>query len=107
MPAGSAATGWRCHALVPRSAATLPQRPLPKVRQHIARDPKAMQQPPVDAGPGTEFQLVVWTRPGLPWRARIVAADRSEQDFSDPFELARFLSSPRLPRAGRPTSGLR
>lgn len=66
-----------------------------------------MTSPPAERAEGTEFRLVVWTTPGLPWRARVVGADDSERDFANPFELARFLAWPTPPQPGKSGRGLR
>ncbi len=59
-----------------------------------------MTDTPADAGT-IEFRIVVWMAPGESWHARVVApADRTERDFANPFERARFPARPG--RACRP-----
>ena len=66
-----------------------------------------MEQIGTQGDDGLEFRLTVWTGRGTRWHARVVAADATEVEFANPFELARYLAWPGPPAAREPGKGLR
>jgi hypothetical protein len=66
-----------------------------------------MEQIATQGEEGLEFRLTVWTGRGTHWRARVIAADATEVEFANPFELARYVAWPGLPAAKERGKGLR
>jgi|APTNR8051073442_1049403.scaffolds.fasta_scaffold21627_2 hypothetical protein len=61
---------------------------------------------PDPACPPQVMLLSLWCDPGRRWHARLVDGQARVHEFDSPFELARFLGTPR-PATGQPGVGLR
>ncbi len=61
--------------------------------------------PPAATPPPRVLLLSLWSRAGEPWHARIVDTEARVHDFDSPFELARYLCAPVVPRPTSPEEG--
>lgn len=62
---------------------------------------------PPSTEPPRVMLLSVWAEASQPWHARIVMPDARTQDFSSPFELARYLGQMAYTGHAPPRGGLR